>query len=76
MSGASSGAPVNDHEVRQLELLDIDDLLWPSEDLGMSTSLSEAKLKCSFQDTTLRSLGVSLGKSRASSASPRSEVAR
>ena len=42
----SVGAPVNDHEVRQLELLDIDDLLRPSKNLGMSASLSEAKLKC------------------------------
>jgi hypothetical protein len=42
---------VNDHEVRQLELLDIDDLLRPSKNLGMSASLSEAKLKCELFKT-------------------------
>jgi hypothetical protein len=29
---------VNDHEVHQLELLDIDDLLLPSKNLGMSVA--------------------------------------
>jgi hypothetical protein len=55
----------------QLQFLDIDDLLRPSKNLGMSASLSEAKLKCEpFQDAAPRSLWVSSGKSRASSASP------
>jgi hypothetical protein len=42
---------VNDHEVRHLELLDIDDLLRPSKNLDMSASLSEAKLKCELFKT-------------------------
>jgi hypothetical protein len=39
------------HEVRQLEFLGIDDLLRPSKNLGMSASLSEAKLKCELFKT-------------------------
>jgi hypothetical protein len=42
---------VNDHEVRQRELLDIKDLLRPSKNLGMSASLSEAELKCELFKT-------------------------
>jgi hypothetical protein len=47
----SVGAPVNDDEVRQRELLDIDDLLRPSKNPGMSASLSEAELKCELFKT-------------------------
>jgi hypothetical protein len=62
----SVGAPVNDHEVSQLELLGIDNLLRPTKNLGMSASLSESKLKRElFATFAWGKLGQVEGKQRA-----------